>query len=81
MDYGAKKYQRIRNLREDKDITQKTIAAFLNISQNTYSQYETNVLEISIGTMAKLADFHNTSIDYLVERTDEPSPYPHKQNL
>ena len=73
------KYQRIRNLREDRDITQKVLATHLNISQNTYSQYETNTLDISLDTMGMLADFYNTSVDYLMERTDEPKPYPRKQ--
>ena len=71
------KYKRIRDLREDNDLTQKRLAEYLNISQNAYSQYETNRLEISLETMSKLADFYNTSIiDYLVGRTNDTRPYP-----
>ena len=78
MDYAIRKYRRIRDLREDRDITQKALAIYLNISQNTYSQYETNTLDISLDIMGKLADFYNTSVDYLMDRTDEPKPYPKK---
>ena len=74
------KYQRIRDLREDRDLPQKVLASYLKVSQNTYSQYETNTLDISLDTMGKLADFYNTSIDYLVGRTDDPKPYPRKRN-
>ena len=69
------KYQRIRNLREDRDLTQKEIAQFLNIKQNTYSRYETNDRDIPIDVMNQLADFYNTSVDYLMGRTDNPTPY------
>ena len=75
---GISKYQRIRNLREDKDLPQKILASYLKVSQNTYSQYETNKIDISLDAMGKLADFYNTSVDYLMERTDDPRPYPRK---
>ena len=70
------KYERIRNLREDKDLTQDYMGKFLNISQRTYSQYENDKRGIPIEILSKLADFHNTSIDYLVGRTDTKNPYP-----
>jgi len=70
------KYQRVRDLREDKDLSQKTLAAYLGISQGTYSQYETDTLGISLETMGKLADFHGTSVDFLMGRTDVQTPYP-----
>ena len=76
MNYGPLKYQRVRDLREDKDLPQKALASYLKVSQNTYSQYETNKLEISLDAMGKLADFYNTSVDYLMGRTDDPRPYP-----
>jgi len=69
------KYPRIRGLREDGDLTQKEIAQYLNIKQNTYSRYETNDRDIPLDVMGQLADFHNTSVDYLMGRTDEPKPY------
>lgn len=67
---------RIKNLREDNDLTQKQISNFLNISQVAYSYYELNRRNIPLELLSKLADFYNTSIDYLVYRTDKISPYP-----
>ncbi len=67
---------RIKNLREDNDLTQKEISNFLNISQVAYSYYELNKRNIPLELLSKLADFYNTSIDYLVYRTDEYAPYP-----
>lgn len=68
-------YPRIRNLREDRDLSQKQIAEILNITQTTYSRYENGVLDIPSLSLIKLADIHNTSIDYLVGITDNPTPY------
>ncbi len=62
---------RLRELREDSDIEQKELAALLNVRQNTYSQYETGKRLISVYALWKLADYYNTSIDYIVGRTDE----------
>lgn len=67
---------RIRDLREDKDLTQTDMANFLNIHQTTYSSYELGDLNIPVSALDKLADFYKTSIDYLVGRTDEKKPYP-----
>ena len=61
-------YENIRNLREDRDLKQKEIAAMLNISQNTYYQYETGVIELTASTLIKLADFYGVSVDYLLGR-------------
>lgn len=69
-------YKRIRDLREDKDLTQTDIAKYLHISQRAYSRYENDERSIPIEVLAKLADFYNTSIDYLVDRTNEKHPYP-----
>jgi transcriptional regulator with XRE-family HTH domain len=69
-------YPRLRNLREDKDLNQDDIARLLNISQTTYSRYESGVLDIPSLSLIKLADFHKTSIDYLVGLTDVGKPYP-----
>jgi len=62
---------RLKDLREDNDITQAEIAKMLNIRQNTYSQYENQKREIPLSLLWKLADYYNTSIDYLVGRTDK----------
>ena len=67
---------RIKDLREDKDLLQKDVAEFLNISQTNYSKYELGKINIPINTLKKLALFFDTSIDYLLELTDEPKPYP-----
>ncbi|MBE6906710.1 helix-turn-helix domain-containing protein [Marasmitruncus massiliensis] len=72
-------YERIRNMREDKDITQAQMAEYLRIHQTTYSDYELGNLNIPIPILDKLADLFETSIDYLVNRTDERKPYPCKK--
>ena len=64
-------YIRIRNLREDKDITQQQMAEVLHCSQRAYSHYETGTRYIPTETLIKIADFHNVSIDYLLGRTDK----------
>ena len=61
-------YKNIRNLREDMDLRQKDLAAMLNVSQNTYSQYETGVIEMTASTLIKLADFYGVSVDFLLDR-------------
>ena len=71
---------RIRNLREDKDLTQKDLSEFLNISQVAYSYYELNKRSIPVELLSKLADFYDTSVDYLIYRTDEIKPYPKSNN-
>lgn len=67
---------RIRDLREDLDYSQKYIANYLHIHQTTYSDYELGNLNVPISILSQLADLYNTSIDYLVGRTNEKKPYP-----
>lgn len=69
-------YERIRNLREDKDLTQTQMAEYLNCSQRIYSNYERGDVDIPTSILIKLADFHNTSTDYLLNRTDQKEAYP-----
>ena len=69
---------RLRDLREDNDLTQTHIAKLLNIIQNTYSQYESGVRQIPIDTLVKLCKFYNTSVDYIIGLTNEKRPYPRK---
>lgn len=69
-------YERIRNLREDKDMTQTQVAVYLNCSQRIYSNYERGEVDIPTGILIKLADLHNTSTDYLLNRTNRKKPYP-----
>ncbi len=73
-------YKRIKDLREDMDLTQSSIAKYLNMSQNGYSQYETDTNKIPVEILKKLALFYGTSIDYLVELTDEKKPYKRKND-
>lgn len=61
-------HQRIRDLREDADLKQETIAAFLGIQQTTYSKYELGKINIPIESLVKLADYYHVSLDYLVGR-------------
>ncbi len=64
-------YKRIRDLREDKDMTQKQMGEILSCSQRVYSNYERGELDIPTEILIKLADFHNVSIDYILGRTDK----------
>ena len=64
-------YQRTRYLREDRDLTQKQIAQLLGMSQTGYSKYETGENDIPTAVLIKLADFYQTSTDYLLGRTDK----------
>lgn len=68
-------YKRIRDLREDKDMTQQEMADILHINRRTYSAYENGVNSMTPETLCKIADFHNTSTDYLLNRTDNINPY------
>ena len=65
-------YKRIRNLREDKDLTQTQMGKILSCSQRVYSNYERGDIDIPTATLIKLADFHKVSVDYILERTDNP---------
>lgn len=63
-------YQRIRDLREDLDLSQKKIAEILGMSQTGYSKYETGENDIPTHVLIKLADFYGTSVDYILGRTN-----------
>ena len=67
-------FKNLRAIREDRDIRQKEVAQYLNVSQNTYSQYETGVISLTAEVLIKLADYYNVSIDYLLDRTEDPTP-------
>lgn len=70
-----KSYNRIRALREDNDLTQKEIAAILNMSQTGYSKYETGENDVPTKILIDLAKYYDTSIDYLLGITDVKEPY------
>lgn len=78
MRYDMMKFETIRSLRIDNGYTQAQIAEYLNVKQNTYSQYEIGTLNYPIDVLMKLADFYNVSVDYLLGRTDVKTPYPKK---
>ena len=69
---------RLRDLREDKDLKQKDIAELLKVHQTTYSDYELGRLNIPVAAIHTLADFYNVSVDYLLGRTNTKTPYPKK---
>ena len=79
MRYEVLNFENIRNLRIDNSHTQQQIADYLNIKQNTYSQYETGALNYPVDILMKLADFYGVSVDYLLGRTDVKKPYPKKE--
>ena len=72
-------YRRIRDLRELKNLNQKQVGQILNVAQRTYSRYENGERTIPPEVLSKLADFHETSVDYIIDRTDVKNPYPKKE--
>jgi len=68
--------QRLKEIREDKDLYQKDIAKILNIPQQNYSRYELGIISMPIEKYAKLAEYYDTSIDYLIGLTNERKSYP-----
>ncbi len=67
---------RIKELREDSDLTQQMLADYLHIKQNTYSQYENGQRQLPIDALVALSKFYNTSTDYILELTDQRQAYP-----
>jgi hypothetical protein len=68
--------ERLRLLRESNGKYQKDIAEILNMKQQQYQRYENGITEMSISLLNILADYYDTSIDYIIGRTDEKKPYP-----
>lgn len=66
-------YPRIRDLREDRDLTQQEMGQLLSCSQRVYSNYERGDIDIPTATLVKIADFYKVSVDYLLNRTDNPA--------
>ena len=69
-------YKRIRDLREDHDLSQRELASKLGMSQTGYSKYETGENDVPTSVLIFLADYYNTSIDYILGRTDVKKSYP-----
>lgn len=72
--------ERIKALREDRDLTQQAVAEYLQITRSAYSNYETGERMIPPHVLSALADYYAVSVDYLLERTDEKMPYPRKKS-
>lgn len=72
------KFDMIRELREDTDTKQETLAQLLHVKQTTYSKYELGKINIPMEALIKLADFYGTSVDYIIGRTETKTPYPTK---
>ena len=70
---------RLRALREDQDLTQKAVADYLHIRQNTSSQYETGQRQLPLELLVALALYYHTSTDYILELTDQREPYPQRR--
>lgn len=75
----AEKYERIRNLREDADLTQAEIGKLINVPQRTYAYYESGERMIPPQVLAALAKLHHVSVDYLLGLTEQKAPYPVKK--
>ncbi len=73
---GDSMFQRIRDLREDRDLTQKQVATVLNCSQQVYSNYELGQRDLPTAVLLALADYYGVSTDYILGRTDNPKTNP-----
>ena len=71
-------YERIRGLREDRDLKQEDLAKLLNCTQACYSNYENGKRDIPVAVLHTLADYYGVSVDYLIGRTNVKEPYPKK---
>ena len=72
-------YQRIRDMREDRDLLQKDLAAYLRCTQTCYSHYELGKRDVPTDVLIALAAYYKTSVDYLLGLTDETKPYPRRK--
>ena len=75
----AERYERIRNLREDFDLTQAEVGKQINVPQRTYAYYESGERMIPPQVLVALAQFYHVSVDYLLGLTDQKAPYPHRK--
>lgn len=75
----AERYERIRNLREDSDLTQAELGRHINVPQRTYAYYESGERMIPPQVLIALAQFYHVSVDYLLGLTDQKTPYPRKK--
>lgn len=71
-------YNRIKELRVDKDLSQKELADVLNVTRSAYSNYENGIRDVPVEILEGLADYYGTSVDYLLGLTDKREPYPRR---
>ena len=71
-------FKRLYDLRTDNDLTQQQIADYLTCNRQVYARYERGIREIPVSMLIKLADYYNTSVDYIIGLTNEKRPYPRK---
>lgn len=71
--------KRLKDMREDRDLTQRDIAEVLKTSTQYYQKYEKGIIPVPADRLEALADFYETSVDYLLERTNEKTPYPKRK--
>lgn len=71
-------FDRIKNLREDNDLTQQQVAEKLFITRSAYSNYENGIRAVPVEILSQIADIFGTSVDYLIGRTNTKKPYPKK---
>ena len=71
-------YPRLRDMREDNDLSQAALAAYIGMKQPQYSRYERGLRDIPTDVLIRLAKLYNTSTDYLLGLTNNPTPYPQK---
>lgn len=74
------RYRRVKDMRIDKDISQKELSEYLKISRSAYSNYENGIREIPMEIFVAIADYYQTSLDYLTGRTDDKAPCKAKEN-
>ena len=73
------KLNRLKELRVDRDLTQRQVATAIGITQRKYSYIETGVQQITEALLKNLAEYYGVSVDYLLNLTDDPTPYPKKK--
>ncbi|WP_409969532.1 helix-turn-helix transcriptional regulator [Bengtsoniella intestinalis] len=72
-------YKHLRAMHEDRDLNQTQMAELLCVAQTTYSDYERGIINIPVGILKQLAEHFNTSVDYLLDMTEETKPYPRRK--
>ncbi|MBR3660946.1 MAG: helix-turn-helix transcriptional regulator [Bacilli bacterium] len=72
--------KRLRDLREDRDLTQSKVAKIIGCSQTTYSRYENGIIDVPNDILNKLADIYEVSVDFIMDRTDIRKPYKKRKD-